>query len=87
MVLPFVRFAPSSGNPSIPPGKLPSLSGLTQDRCPLGHWLSYLTASISCQNNFLWDFSGGPGVKKLPCNVGDTGLIPGQGTKIVDAAG
>ena len=24
-------------------------------------------------------FPGGPGVKSLPCNVKDTGLIPGQG--------
>ena len=28
------------------------------------------------------DFSGGPAVKNLPCNGGDAGLIPGQGTKI-----
>ena len=26
------------------------------------------------------DFAGGPVVKNLPCNAGDTGLIPGQGT-------
>ena len=28
------------------------------------------------------DFPGSPGVKNLPSNVGDLGLIPGQGTKI-----
>ena len=30
---------------------------------------------------------GGPGVKNPPCNAGDTGLIPGQGTKIPHAKG
>ena len=28
------------------------------------------------------DFLGGPGVKNLPSNEGDMGLIPGPGTKI-----
>ena len=28
------------------------------------------------------DFPGGPMVKNLPCNAGDMGWIPGQGTKI-----
>ena len=28
------------------------------------------------------DFPGGPVVKNLPCNAGDVGLIPGQGTEI-----
>ena len=27
-------------------------------------------------------FPGGPMVKNLPCNAGDSGLIPGGGTKI-----
>ena len=35
----------------------------------------------------LRDFPGGPVVKNLPSNVGDVGLIPGQGTKIPHAAG
>ena len=26
-----------------------------------------------------WNFPGGSGVKNLPCNAGDTGLIPGLG--------
>ena len=30
----------------------------------------------------LKDFSGGPAVKNPPCNAGDAGSIPGQGTKI-----
>ena len=29
-----------------------------------------------------WDFPGGRVVKNPPCNAGDVGLIPGQGTKI-----
>ena len=33
------------------------------------------------------DFPGGPVVKNLPCNAGDAGSIPGQGTKIPHAAG
>ena len=36
----------------------------------------------SCQ-----DFPGGPVVKNLFSNAGDTGLIPGQGTKIPHAVG
>ena len=31
------------------------------------------------------DFSGGPEVKNLPSNTGDTGSIPGWGTKIPHA--
>ena len=42
-------------------------------------------------NNFItineWDFPGGPVVKNLPSNAGDTGLIPGWGTKIPHAVG
>ena len=32
------------------------------------------------------DVPGGPAVKNLPCNEGDMGSIPGQGTKIPPAA-
>ena len=32
-----------------------------------------------------WNFPGGPGVKNPPSNAGDTGSIPGQGTKIPHA--
>ena len=31
------------------------------------------------------DFPGGPVVKNLPCNPGDSGSIPGQETKILHA--
>ena len=31
--------------------------------------------------NFFWDFPGHLMVKNLPCNAGDVGSIPGQGTK------
>ena len=33
------------------------------------------------------DFPGGPVVKNLPSNAGNTGSIPGQGTKIPHATG
>ena len=33
------------------------------------------------------DFPGGPVVKNPPSNAGDSGLIPGRGTKIPHAAG
>ena len=39
------------------------------------------------KRNGLRDFPGGPVVKNLPCNAGDTGSIPGQGTVIPHATG
>ena len=33
----------------------------------------------------MWDFPGSPVVKNLPANAGDTGLVPGPGTKILHA--
>ena len=33
------------------------------------------------------DFPDGAVVKNLPCNAGDAGSIPGQGTKVPHAAG
>ena len=33
------------------------------------------------------DFPGSPVVKNLPCNTGDTGLIPGPGIEIPHATG
>ena len=33
------------------------------------------------------DFPGGPVVESPPCNAGDTGSIPGWGTKIIHAHG
>ena len=41
-----------------------------------------LSFKFSVKKSVAGDFSGGPVVKNLPCNVRDTGLIPGQGTKI-----
>ena len=38
-------------------------------------------------NNKCWDFPGGPVVKNLPSNAGDTGSIPGRGTKIPRTVG
>ena len=35
----------------------------------------------------IWDFPGGPEVKNLHANAGDTGLIPGPETKIPPGAG
>ena len=34
------------------------------------------------KNRTTKDFPGLPGVKNLPCNSGDIGLISGQGTEI-----
>ena len=33
----------------------------------------------SANSNYKKSFPGGPVVKSLPCNAGDTGLIPGPG--------
>ena len=45
-------------------------------------WACFLTLRVRMR-----DFSGTTVVKNLPCNAGDMGLIPGQGTKIPYAAG
>ena len=39
------------------------------------------TKAVNCG-----DFPGGPVLKSPPCNAGDTGSIPGRGTKIPHAA-
>ena len=39
------------------------------------------------EESYLWDFPGGTVVKNLPSNAGDSGSIPGQGTKLLRAAG
>ena len=36
--------------------------------------------------NHLRDFPGGPVVKNPPCNAGEVGSIPGQGTKILQGS-
>ena len=40
---------------------------------------------IQLKNISLRDLPGGPVVEKLPSNAGDTGSIPGQGTKFPHA--
>ena len=49
---------------------------------------SSLLTIVSVNNNLHWDFPGSP-VVKVPhtSNGGDTGSIPGRGTKIPHAAG
>ena len=32
-----------------------------------------------------WDLPGGPVVKNMSCSTGDTGSVPGQGTKFPHA--
>ena len=49
--------------------------------------LSLLIVFCSLKINYLGDFPGGPAVKNLPSNTGDTGSIPGQGTKIPHTVG
>ena len=47
-----------------------------------------ITCKVFEQRNMLrilWDFPGGPGVKNLPSDVGNGGLIPDWGTKIAHA--
>ena len=44
-------------------------------------------AITKLQNDKTRDFSGGPAVKNPPSNAGDTGSIPGWGTKIPRAMG
>ena len=48
-------------------------------------WLEGLEWSSTAVG--LWGFPGGPVVENLPFNTGDSGLIPGQGTKILTAEG
>ena len=48
---------------------------------------SIITLNMNGLNTPTRDFSGGPGVKNLSSKARDTGLIPGEGTKIPCAAG
>ena len=41
----------------------------------------------TCKERRQKDFPGGPVVKNLPSNAGDTGLIPGQEAKVLHASG
>ena len=40
---------------------------------------------VQCRGKQHKDFPGGSMMKNLPYNAGDTGLIPGRGTKIPHA--
>ena len=42
---------------------------------------------MNLKNHGFRDFPGGPVVKNLPSNAGNTGLIPGPGSKIPHATG
>ena len=42
----------------------------------------YLTVQSKQSRQHWRDFPGGPAVKKIPANAGDTGSIPGYQTKI-----
>ena len=46
-----------------------------------------LEKTLNIKNGLGQDFEGGPVVKNLPANAGDTGLISGLGTNITRAAG
>ena len=46
-----------------------------------------LEKTLNIKNGLGQDFAGGPVVKNLPANAGDTSLILGLGTKIPHAAG
>ena len=46
-----------------------------------------LEKTLNIKNGLGQDFAGGPVVKNLPANAGDTGSISGLGTNITHAAG
>ena len=49
---------------------------------------SPITTKLLCLKETIpWDFPGGPVVKNPPSNAGDSGSIPGGGTKTSHAAG
>ena len=56
------------------------------NRQAFGVFHKIITSSIS-KIRLPGDFPGGPVVKNLPSNAGDTGSILGRGTKIPHAAG
>ena len=58
----------------------PQIIGDRDFRDYLTKWSSNLSVHQNNMEGLLkckWDFSGGPEVKSLPANAGDTGLIPG----------
>ena len=52
----------------------------SQDNC-----CPEITEGNWSKSDSLRNFPGGPGVKNLPSNAGDVGLISGEGTKIPHA--
>ena len=74
---------------------LPKLGGNTRRLCSQRFfWLKFLTkkkVGLEAGKEKEWKgmggFPGGPMVKNPPCNSGDAGLIPVQGTKVLHAAG
>ena len=75
---------------------LPKLGGNTRRLCSQRFfWLKFLTKKkkvrLEAGKEKEWKgmggFPGGPMVKNPPCNSGDAGLIPVQGTKVLHAAG
>ena len=46
----------------------------------------YGSICMKFKNRLNWDFPGSPEVKNLPCTAGDSGSIPGQGTKTPHAS-
>ena len=67
----------------------PALAGGFLTTGPPGKFLkqfffrfSDITGIFSTSELFFQDFPGGPVVKNPPANAGDTGSIPGPGTKI-----
>ena len=55
-----------------------SVGGRKHKRKPVS---PFQVCTSSTTLNKARDFPGGPGVKNLPCNTGDTGSIPGWETK------
>ena len=74
---PSASFSIRSGGTSL--GLVPSPSD--------GYHASHPNDDGHSQDTQFRDFPGGPVVKNPPCNAGDEGSIPGQGTKIPYASG
>ena len=71
----------SGGGPFVELGKKRAISN---DRNDGSGGISPLTSNLKLCHR---DFPGGPVVKNLSCNAGDTGPILGRGTKIPHASG
>ena len=70
--------------------QFPFFSPKQENQCswPASHnWVSPYGAAISPLLSFLGNSSGVAVVENLPANAGDTGSMPGRGTKITHASG